>query len=163
MRSNKRRLHENVEREYYSDLDLTLDKMLDGRYDNSFDKSVYEDGYDEAYEIGQLEASRHSYSSIVELEDIEDGFEVAADIVDNWGADIELSYDREFIKEVMRGYNDGIHDYLDEKEEKSYKRIDNELYRRHHGRGIDENLNTNRRKYLHENLNNIRKRRRCCF
>lgn len=110
----------------------------------NFNKSFYHDGYEDAYYLGYSDAKH--YNNLKPIEDDEEDtilslvYTIA---IDNWGADYELVEDPKFINEVIRGYNDGIMDYREKDSNREYSRKDNENYRRHHGRGINENKQYN--------------------
>ena len=118
-----------------NDIDYYNQAFANGDFDGTFNQSVYEDGYDEGYDIGYNNAKQ--YRGRIEPIDFKGAQEIASDLVSEWGTDVELGYDREFIKAILKGVNDGINDYLDENKERRYSRRDNEFYRRHHSRNIE--------------------------
>lgn len=118
-----------------NDIDYYDQAYANGDFDGTFNQNVYEDGYDEGYNIGYNSAKQ--YRGRIEPIDYIGAKEIASDLVSEWGADIELEYDREFINAILKGANDGINDYLDENKERRYSRRDNEFYRRRHSRDIE--------------------------
>ena len=121
----------------------------------NFNKSFYHDGYEDAYYLGYSDAKK--YNNLEPITDDEEDtiFDLVYTIaIENWGADYELVEDPDFINEVVRGYNDGIMDYREKDSNREYSRMDNEIYRRHHGRGINENIEENilSRKEVLENV-----------
>lgn len=110
----------------------------------NFNKSFYHDGYEDAYHLGYNDAKLYNNLELITDDEEDTIFDLVYTIaIDNWGADYELVEDPKFIKEVIRGYNDGIMDYREKDSDREYSRMDNEIYRRHHGRGINENIEEN--------------------
>lgn len=105
----------------------------------NFNKTFYHDGYEDAYHLGYSDAKLYNNLELITDDEEEAIFDLVYTIaIDNWGADYELVEDPKFIKEVIRGYNDGIMDYREKDSNREYSRMDNEIYRRHHGVGLNE-------------------------